>query len=144
MSDLADNRPARTALAAVTLVVSVVLAIPVVTGSDGFPVSSQPMFAVPRDNLAEFVTARAVTASGEVVDLSMREIASTDDPLVAERLLLEARRTNSLLATCNEIAGRIERTETSVEIVRVRHNLDDGIGQTPAEIEVLERCQSAS
>lgn len=102
------------------------------------------MFAVPRDNLAEFVTARAVTASGEVVDLSMREIASTDDPLVAERLLLEARRTNSLLATCNEIAGRIERTETSVEIVRVRHNLDDGIGQTPAEIEVLERCQSAS
>ena len=74
----------------------------------------------------------------------MREIASTDDPLVAERLLLEARRTNSLLATCNEIAGRIERTETSVEIVRVRHNLDDGIGQTPAEIEVLERCQSAS
>lgn len=143
---MSDNLPARTALAAATVLISAVLAIPAFTGSDDFPVSSQPMFAVPRAETAEFVTARGIDVGGEPVALSIGEIAQTDDPLVAEVLLLDAQRTNTLAASCQAIADRVERPMTAIEIVRVNVNLDDGLKTsdlTAAEartVEVLERC----
>ena len=141
---LSENRPARTALAAVTLLVSTLLAIPAFTGSDDFPISSQPMFATPRTDTAEFVTARGINNEGQQVELSIGEIAQTDDPLVAEVLLRNAERTNELATSCQEIAGRTDQPLASVEIVRISVNLDAGIGSgAGTEVEVLERCQAS-
>ena len=137
---LSQNRPARAALAAVTVLVSALLLIPVFTGSDDFPISSQPMFAAPRSNTAEFVTARGIAIDGKPVELSIDEIARTDDPLVAEALLLDAVSRNTLPAACREIAERIDPTLAAVEVIRVRVDLDDGVGSGTAEVDVLERC----
>ena len=141
---LSQNRPARTALAAATIAISAILTIPAFTGSDDFPISSQPMFATPRSETAEFVTARGINMEGQHVELPISEIAQTDDPLVAEVLLRNAERTNDLATSCQEIAGRTDQPLTSVEIVRISVNLDDRIGTSDgADVEVLERCQAS-
>ena len=141
---LSDNQPARAALAALTILISALLAIPAFTGSDDFPVSSQPMFAAPREATAEFVTARGIDIHGDLVELSINEIAQTDDPLVAEVVLRDAEQLDALTSTCRQIAGRVDQPLVSVEIVRIRLNLDDGIGASSAtNIEVLEQCQAS-
>ena len=139
---LSQHRPARAVLAAVSVLVSALLLIPAFTGSDDFPISSQPMFAAPRSNTAEFVTARGIAIGGEPVELSIDDIARTDDPLVAEVLLLDAVSRDTLPATCREIAERIDPTLSAVEVVRVRVDLDGGFGSGTPEVDVLERCQA--
>ena len=143
-SPLSENRPARIGLAIVTVLISAVLAIPAITGTDDFPVSSQPMFATPRADVAEFVTARGVGANGDTIDLTIDEIGETDDPLVAQEQLRDAERTNSLANTCLQIADRVSPSAASVEIVRIRHDLDAGIGlNARIDVEVLEQCRTS-
>ena len=140
---LSPSSAVRRGLAGVTIAVSALLLVPAFTGSDDFPISSQPMFAAPRENIAEFVTARGIDVDGAPVDLSIEEIARTDDPLVAEVLLLNAASGNTLPGTCREISERTDRSLAAIEIVRVRIDLDDGLGSSEVEVEVLERCQAS-
>ena len=102
------------------------------------------MFATPRTPTADFVTARAIDLQGELVDLSMQEIAQTDDPLVAEVSLLNATTADTLPETCQEIAGRTDRPVATVEIVRINVDLDGALGATPpTNVEVLHRCEAS-
>ena len=137
-----QSHPARAFLAATTVFISLLLLIPAFTGADDFPVSSQQMFATPRASTAEFVTARAVATEGELVDLTIREIAQTDDPLIAEASLLNATGTSTLAETCRDIAGRTGRPVAAIEIVRIRVDLDSGVSApSPTSVEVLHRCE---
>ncbi len=130
----------RLLLATVSIAVCLVLVSPLVTGTDDFPVSTQPMFAVPRGQFAEFVTARGFDDEGEVVDLSLAEIGGTDDPLIAEALLRAARSSGTLDRVCDRILARSDRNLAAVEVVSVTHDLDVARDEPPAALDVLHRC----
>ncbi len=137
------ERSRRTGLATVTIVVSALLALPAFTGTDDFPVSSQPMFAEPRSETAEFLTARGIDVDGQTVRLSISELAATDDPLVAESVFINADRESRLTLLCQDILERSGERVVAVEIVRSRHDLDAGFAEfTALDVDVLERCGS--
>ena len=94
----------RAALATASIAVIGLLFLPVITRSDDFPLSTQPMFAAAREPLAEFVTARAFDAEGAAIDLSIEQIAQTDDPLVAERVLADAVSNGELRELCSDLS----------------------------------------
>ncbi len=122
-------------LRALSLLVVGLVFLPAISGGDSFPLSTHPMYASVRSTTAEFVTAVGITAEGEV-RLSIKEIANTDDPLVAEE---RTRRTDPD-DLCNQIA---QRTETNVVRVVVRLETyalaarDDG----PLRSEELATCE---
>src|SRR4051794_13466469 len=63
-------------------IVAVVVA-PAVSGRDSFPISSYPVYASVRGREERFDLAYGLTAAGEQRKLSMEQLATTDDPLVA-------------------------------------------------------------
>lgn len=135
------------ALAFVSAATIVFLLVPSVTGTDGFPVSSHPMYATARSADATFITANATTAADTVVELSMREIANTDDPLVAETRLRRAAEVDDGLAECERIARRVVSTDrtdslTEIRIVRVSGSVTDFVRTdgAAATVEVLTTC----
>ncbi len=131
----------RAALATASIAVIGLLFLPVITRSDDFPLSTQPMFAAAREPLAEFVTARAFDAEGAAIDLSIEQIAQTDDPLVAERVLADAVSNGELRELCSDIATRVVGEADSVEVISVVRDLDEpDSGAGLVNLEVLERC----
>ncbi len=133
------------ALALVSVATTVVLLVPAVTGADGFPVSTHPMYATARPADASFISAEASTASGTTVELSMRQIADTDDPLVAEARLRRAARADDGRAQCERIASRVAATDAieTIRIVRIRAPLTDFVrtGRATATVDVLTTCR---
>ena len=114
-----ESTTVRRALAAISLIVVAVLLVPAVTGADDFPISTQPMYADVRPERESFVTARGVDGSGATVALSMRQIARTDDPLIARQRLRDAaaQGPEALDVACQDIANRVPEV-VEVEIVR--------------------------
>lgn len=134
------TRPA--ALAGVSFVAVVVLLVPAATGSDGFPISTHPMYASVRDAEDEFVTAVAFDTAGKEVELDIVDIAGTDDPLVARRRMASAREDGRLGEQCGRIADRVEGSGAArVEIVELVVDVVDYAtgGATPAR-SVLHTC----
>lgn len=131
----------RIGLAAVSIVVVAVLALPAITGSDGFPVSTHPMYASARSADAVFVTAVGVAADGSDVALGIGTIAATDDPLVARSRLLAAARNGDLESTCAAIAGRVgDGRIVHVDVIEVRHDVVEFVS---GERTALDRTQLA-
>ena len=135
------------ALAFVSVATTIILLVPAVTGTDGFPISSHPMYATARSADATFITAHATTASDTVVELSMWELADTDDPLVAETRMLRAAEVDDGLAECDRIARRVASTGsaanlTTIRIVRVSGSVTDFVRTdgVAATVEVLSSC----
>ncbi len=135
------------ALAFVSVATTLLMLAPAVTGRDGFPVSSHPMYATARPPDASFVTARATTAAGQVVSLSIRVIGETDDPLVAEGRLRRAADLHDGVAECARIAADIDRshpldTIVAIEIIRVEASVTDFVRTDGADarVEVVTRC----
>lgn len=127
----------RTALAALSLLVVIALLSPLVTETDDFPLSTQPMFATPRAQFAEFITARAFDSSGIEVELTMAQIAETDDPLVAEESFRDAFREGRVGALCGEVAARVPAVVARVEVVELTHDLD---ADEVTQVIVLASC----
>lgn len=117
---------------------------PLATTSDDFPLSTQPMFAAARDPLAEFVTARAFDLNGREIELTIRQIAQTDDPLVAERSLADAVRNDGLSGLCDQIGARLAQAAVgavAVEVISIVRDLDQGESIAAiTRVDVLERC----
>ena len=105
-----------------TVVVAAVVS-PAVRRSDSFPLSTYPMYASARNGTATFATARGIDASGGDRRLSMRTIARTDDPLIAQSRVAEAIRSGAAAQLCAEIAERARRPVIEVEVVEERHDL---------------------
>lgn len=132
----------RVALAALSVIAIGLLFIPLATGVDDFPLSTQPMFAAAREQQVEFVTARAVDPDGQIVGLTMNQLARTDDPLVAERVLARAVEEDSLAALCTDITRRLSGQIDAVEVISVTYDLDDrGADADAIDVEILFRCE---
>ncbi len=99
------TRLTRARLALASLVAVGAIASPAVTGHDGFPISTQPMYASTRSDTAVFVTAVGVDSAGAVRRLPTPIIAATDDPLVAVQRSTAA--SADAARFCTDVARRI-------------------------------------
>jgi hypothetical protein len=104
---------------------SVLLAVawPVVRGHDSFPLSTYPMYAETRGEAVSISTAVGVDGAGGRRRLSLRTIAETDDPLIAESAVDDAIRRGEAHALCAEIAARVPDGIERVEVVAERHDV---------------------
>lgn len=135
----------RALLTGITLATLLALVSPVFTRTDGFPVSTQPMYAAIRPETTAFVTANGRTETGDIVSLPITVIADTDDPLVAQSRLAQLAEDPNIVARCQVIADRAGSGQpiVSIEVVRVTHDAtatatgEDGL----IDREVLTECQ---
>lgn len=109
---------------AITLVVLIALISPAVRDRDSFPLSTYPMYATARGDVVVLSTAVGIDHRSATRRLSMRTIARSDDPLVAESLVRNAIDDGGADALCHEIAGRVDDEIVGVQVVEERHDLD--------------------
>lgn len=105
-----------------------VLALPVATGNDDFPLSTYPMYARTRPAEVSFVTAQGATDdSTATFELSLHIIGASDDPLIVAGELRAAIRGDRADDRCAGIAQRaLESGRTGydrIEVVTERHNV---------------------
>jgi hypothetical protein len=124
---------------AVVAVLAAVIA-PAVTNHDSFPLSTYPMYASARSDEASFATAVAVDGNGESHRLSLRTVARTDDPLIAESLVRRAIVTGEADALCVEIARRVAQPGVAIEVVDEQH---DVVARAAGEPSLLGRTVHA-
>lgn len=110
--------------------------------SDGFPISSYPMFARDRGRVAELATVVGLTAGGEERRLGPQAIGGGDEVMLAasaaRRAVLagpdEARR------FCREVAGRVAGGDGPDDVRRleVRTERRDAVADPRAEAPALD------
>ncbi|QGG96204.1 hypothetical protein [Actinomarinicola tropica] len=136
--------------AVVLVVVALVVAWPALRRppTDGFPLSTYPMFA--SDRGAESVVATAVgrTPDGQRVRLSPEVLAGTDEPMLAVSTARRAVASDDADTWCGEVARRASGTTdggepvAAIEVVvethdAVAHFVDDA---PPLDVEVHATC----
>ena len=109
----------------VTLAVVGALVAPVVANHDSFPLSTYPMYSRTRPTEVDIVTAVGMGPGGDDVRLSIRVLADTDDPLIAESRLRAAARGGASASAemCEEIAARSGEDVVAVRLVTERHDV---------------------
>lgn len=134
----------RLLLAIVSVAICLVLLAPAVTGDDGFPLSSHPMYASARSGDGELITAEGFDSSGQRIALPIMVIANTDDPLIARTRMSNAAASGRAEAVCLEIEERAPDAVVVIEVVQVRHDLRGFVrGDTaPLSRDVLARCEA--
>ena len=108
-----------------TLAVVGALIAPVLANHDSFPLSTYPMYSRTRPAEVDIVTARGFDSAGSGVTLSIRVLADTDDPLVAESRLRAAARGGAVPSgvMCEEILARTGAEIRAVHLVTERHDI---------------------
>ena len=106
-----------------TVAVLVVVLWPAVAGRDSFPVSSYPMYAFERARTDRFETVVGESSAGDLVPLSIRVIANTDDPLIAEALVANSIRTGTSDQLCAQVAQRVGPGIARVLVVEEVHDV---------------------
>jgi hypothetical protein len=113
--------------------------------SDGFPVSTYPMFARPSGPVVRLATVVGLDEAGDVHRLSPQEISGTDQVVLAgEQVRLAVREgTASVTALCHEVAARVD--DPTVRTVEVRTETRDAVADVRArapaiEVTVHARC----
>jgi hypothetical protein len=144
------GRHQRLAARAVALVVVAAVAWPGIASvggwdrSDGFPLSTYPMFTRDRGRVVEVPTAVALDAGGDAVRLPPTVIAATDQVLMAaaavRRAVVEGPAAAASL--CQEVASRAGGRGQEVAIVVERHDaIDWSAGaREPIERRVVATC----
>lgn len=130
---------------AVLVAVALVMAIPALRRppTDGFPLSTYPMFARDRGETSTIATAVGLTGDGSEVRLSPEVLAGSDEPMQAISTAAAAVRDGRGEAWCQEVSARIDDVEVvAVEVRRETHDVvayftDDA----PAlDVDVVARC----
>ena len=134
-------------LLAVVLVLLVPLAWP--WGSDSFPVSSYPMFARPRAQVATVQTVVGVRETGERVTLSPALIGDTRWTNLTARLVLDAVKAGAdeSARLCGRVAARVADERQDLVAVEVVTETFDSIahlteGAPPISVRVHARCEA--
>ncbi len=99
------------------------------------------MYAETRGKDVSISTAVGVDGSGSRRRLSLRAIAQTDDPLIAESAVDDALQRGAADALCAEIASRVPEGIEQVEIVAERH---DVVARAAGRPSLLDRSVRAS
>lgn len=114
--------------------------------TDGFPLSTYPMFATDRGREARVATAVGLTAHGERVRLSPELLAGTDEPMIAVGAARDAvSDAGSPETWCAEVARRVAAGRPGVERIdvvveehdAVAHFADDA---DPLAVDVRATC----
>lgn len=111
----------------VSIVVLLAIASPVIRDHDSFPLSMQPMFAAAREPTDSLSSAVGLNPDGTIERLSLRVIARTDDPLIAQSFVRDAITAGRAVDICNDIAVRVLSDASFAhitEIVIVTETLD--------------------
>lgn len=129
-----------------TVLLVALLSLPAITGDDGVPLSTYPMYARARSTVTEFVVPVALDANGVEQSLSTSTIAQTRDPLIAESFLRTEIAAGRATELCGQIAGRVTNDQVvAIEIRTERHRVVDRALGDPSLIEdqVLARCETS-
>lgn len=133
-------------LLAVVLVLLVPLAWP--WGFDSFPVSSYPMFARPRAEIATVQTVVGVRETGERVTLSPELIGDTRWTNLAARLVLDAvtAGADASARLCGRVAARVAAAREDLVALEVVTETFDSVahlteGAPPISVRVHARCE---
>lgn len=127
----------------VTTIVVAVVAAPAITGRDSYPLSTYPVYAGARPQVADLATAVAVGTDGTRLRLPLPVIGASDDPLIVEERVADAIRRNQANDLCRSIAQRARNpTLTAIEVVTERVDLVQTAarGAPPLERIVHARC----
>ena len=105
-----------------TLGLIAALVSPAVRNADGLPLSTYPMYSSTRSNLSTFATASGVDEHGDRSTLSALIISGSRDRLIAQSFLNDAVGRGDAAQVCSEIASRVDRTLSAIEIAREQHD----------------------
>jgi hypothetical protein len=121
------------------------LAWPVLINSDGFPLSTYPMYSRARAAEVGFVTAHGVEPDGTVVPLGLDVIGASDDPLVVAGELRAAVRAGRAEERCALVLERLldDRSDAARLVVRVVTERHDVIEHTADRPSLIERTVHA-
>jgi hypothetical protein len=125
----------------VAAAVLVAVAWPAVRGRDNFPLSTYPMYAETRGDDVSIATAVGVDGRGRERRLSLRTIAETDDPLIAEAAVDNAIQRGEADQLCAEIATRVAGDIERVDVVDERH---DVVARAEGDPSLLSRSVEAT
>lgn len=133
---------------AVLVVVALVTAWPALRRppTDGFPLSTYPMFASDRGATATIATAVGVDDDGVVVRLSPELLSGTDEPMQAISTAAVAVREGRADTWCDQVADRVAGTRSDVAEVVVQRETHDVVAHfaddaAPLDVEVVARCE---
>lgn len=130
------------------LVVALLTAIPALRRppTDGFPLSTYPMFAADRGDTSTISTAVGITADGEVVRLSPEVLSGSDEPMQAISTAAASVREGRADTWCAQVAGRVDDGDVVVVEVRrethdiIRYFTDDAAA---LDVDVVAECEVA-
>jgi hypothetical protein len=100
-----------------------VVLVPAFTEHDSFPISNYPMYAFTRGRTDRFQLVLGQTSSGTSYPLSLRVVADTDDPLIAESLVADAIRRGAADSLCRQIAQRVSDETVRVLVAEEDHDV---------------------
>lgn len=137
--------PGRRLRRLVTVVVIAAVLSPAVRDRDSFPLSTYPMYATARGATIEVSTVVGAGRTGAVHRLSLRVIAATDDPLVAESAVDRAIAAGDAAGLCAEVASRVGtndgRTFDELAVVTEELGVDDYAAGRPALVRRTEHAR---
>jgi hypothetical protein len=128
----------------IALVVVAAVVSPALRNRDSVPLSTYPMYATARGEVAVLGTAIGIDDQGATRRLSMDSIARSRDPLITESLVRTAIRDGEADVLCREIAGRVGNDIAEVEVVEERHDLERYAAGDPSLVrrEVHAACEA--
>lgn len=130
---------------AVLVVVLAALVSPVLRDRDSFPLSTYPMYASVRPREMSIDRVVGVRADGSDRRLSMRVVADTDDPLIAEERIRDAVSAGRADELCRRVAQQVADVEVRfVLVVREVHDVVEAASGSDAALGriVHARCPS--
>ena len=118
--------------------------LPVALDRDGHPLSTYPMYSRDREQSVSFATAIGRTADGERVELSLRQVGASDDPLVVAGELRAAIAAGTADERCREIADRVGDATATVVGVEVAIEVHDVVARVAGDASLLDRDVQAT
>lgn len=88
-------------------IVAIVAVVPLALDRDSFPLSTYPMFSSRRTSTESVDTAVVIDAAGVVNRIDPRDIAGTDEVILAAVTVSEALRDDTAGALCRDIVARL-------------------------------------
>ena len=118
--------------AVVLVVLAAVVAWPALdpSPSDGFPISSYPMFASDRGRVVDVATAVGLDAAGDVHRLDPHAIGGGDEVMLAASAVRRAVASGDAPRFCTEVARRVD--DEGVVAVEVRTERRDAVADPTA------------
>ena len=118
---------------------------PVIAERDSYPHSHLPMFSVKRTEISRIDTAQGVSESGNIIRLSPRLIADTDEVVMAKDAVVNAINQGRTTELCQNISARIidkDSTVSRVRIVTETYNAVDWFydNKEPIAVQIHSEC----